>query len=66
MQEARRPKIQIRRKEVDPCNSEFITSSDTDEDADIGIVFVGPGTISKTWDNSARNKFTRYVVMVGA
>ena len=33
---------------------------------DIGIVFVGPGTIAKTWDNTTKNKFTRYVVMVGA
>ena len=66
MRQPRRPKIQIHKKEVDPGNSEFITSSDTDEDADIGIVFVGPGTITKTWDNTTGNQFTRYAIMVGA
>ena len=65
-QQPRRPKIQIRKKTVDPSKLSFITSSDTDEGADIGIVFVGPGTITKTWDNTTRNKFTRYAVMVGA
>ena len=61
----RRPKLQIRKKNVDPSKLSFITSSDTDESADIGIVFVGPGTITKTWDNTTRNKFTRYAFMVG-
>ena len=61
----RRPKIQIRKKKVDPGKLSFITSSNTDEGADIGIVFVGLGTITKTWDNTTRNKFTRYAFMVG-
>ena len=61
----RRPKIQIRKKKVDHGKLSFITSSDTELGADIGIVFVGPGTITKTWDNTTRNKFTRYAFMVG-
>ena len=60
----RMPKIQIRKKKVDPGKLSFITSSNTDEGADIGIVFVGPGTIMETWDNTTRNKFTRYAFMV--
>ena len=59
----RRPEIQIHKKNVDPTKLQDITSSDTDEGEDIGIVFVGPGTITKTWDNTT---FTRYVIMVGA
>ena len=66
IRQPRRLKIQIRKKRVDPSILKEIISSETNESEDIGIVFVGPGTITKTWDNTTKNKFTRYVVMVGA
>ena len=60
----RRPNIQFRKKEVDPAKCQEISSSSTDEGLDIAIIFVVAGKAMKTWDNTTKNKFTRYALMV--